>query len=87
MKFTVTAATAGSYTMNVRYDNGTGATSTHNVSVNGGTNVAISYPATVNWGRFRWSQLNVTLNAGSNTIIFTKGNGFAELDQIQLYQP
>lgn len=87
VKFTVTAATAGSYTMNVRYDNGTGATSTHNVSVNGGANVGISSPATPNWGRFRWAQLTVTLRAGSNTITFTKGTGFAELDQIQVYQP
>lgn len=87
VKFTVTAATAGSYVVNVRYDNGSGSTSTHNVSVNGAANVSISYPATPNWGRFRWAQLTVTLVAGSNTIAFTKGTGFAELDQIQLYQP
>jgi hypothetical protein len=87
VKFAVTAATAGSYTMNVRYDNGTGATSTHNVSVNGGATSGISYPATPNWGRFRWAQLVVTLHSGLNTIAFTKGTGFAELDQIQLYQP
>ncbi|RFA19491.1 glycosyl hydrolase family 31 [Subtercola boreus] len=87
VKFTVTAATAGTYTMNVRYDNGTTTTSTHNVSVNGGATSAVSYPPSPNWGRFRWAQLNVTLVAGSNTITFTKGTGFAELDQIQLYQP
>lgn len=86
VKFTVTAATAGTYTMNVRYDNGTTATSTHNVSVNGGTTSAISYPVTPNWGRFAWAQKTVTLNAGTNTITFTKGTGFAELDQIQLFQ-
>jgi hypothetical protein len=86
VKFTVTAATAGTYTMNVRYDNGTTATSTHNVSVNGGTSSAISYPVTPNWGRFAWAQKTVTLNAGTNTITFTKGTGFAELDQIQLFQ-
>lgn len=86
VKFTVTAATAGTYTMNVRYDNGTTATSTHNVSVNGGTASAISYPVTPNWGRFAWAQKTVTLNAGTNTITFTKGTGFAELDQIQLFQ-
>src|SRR4051794_14311973 len=33
--FTVRVPSAGSYTVNVRYDNGTGAASTHNVSVNG----------------------------------------------------
>lgn len=87
VRFTVQAATAGVYTMNVRYDNGSGATSTHNVSVNGSTATALSYPRTPNWGRFAWAQRTVTLNAGSNTIAFTKGAGFAELDQIQLYRP
>ncbi|TIH40098.1 exo-alpha-sialidase [Subtercola vilae] len=87
VRFTVTAATAGTYTMNVRYDNGNGSTSTHNVSVNGGANTALSYPVTPNWGRFAWAQRTVTLTAGSNTITFTKGTGFAELDQIQIYQP
>lgn len=84
--FTVHVPTAGTYTMNVRYDNGTGGTSTHNVSVNGGATTAITYPATVDWGRFGWAQLNLMLNAGSNTIKFTKGTAYAELDQIQLYQ-
>lgn len=87
VKFTVTAPTAGTYTMNVRYDNGTGAASTHNVSVNGGATRAISYPKTADWGRFGWAQKTVALQAGTNTITFTKGTGFAELDQIQLYQP
>jgi hypothetical protein len=85
--FTVHVPTAGSYTVNVRYDNGTGATSTHNVSVNGGTASTLSYPATVNWGRYGWVQKTVTLNAGANTIAFTKGTSYAELDAIQLYQP
>ena len=87
VRFTVQAATAGNYTMNVRYDNGTGAASTHNVSVNGGALSSVAYPATPNWGRFAWAQKTVTLVAGTNTITFTKGSGFAELDQIQLYQP
>ncbi|MET3635974.1 CBM35 domain-containing protein [Curtobacterium oceanosedimentum] len=86
VQFTVQVPTAGTYTMNVRYDNGTGATSTHTVSVNGGTPSAVSYTPTVNWGRFGWAQKSVTLNAGTNTITFTKGTGFAELDQIQLYR-
>ena len=87
VRFTVQAATAGTYTMNVRYDNGTGAASTHNVSVNGGSLSSVAYPPTPNWGRFGWAQKTVTLAAGANTIAFTKGTGFAELDQIQLYQP
>ena len=87
VRFTVQAATAGTYTMNVRYDNGTGAASTHNISVNGGSLSSVAYAPTPNWGRFGWAQKTVTLAAGTNTIAFTKGTGFAELDQIQLYQP
>ncbi|WP_255409044.1 CBM35 domain-containing protein [Cryobacterium sp. M96] len=87
VKFTVQVATAGNYTMNVRYDNGTGAASTHTVSVNGGALSSVAYPATPNWGRFGWAQKTIALVAGTNTITFTKGTGFAELDQIQLYQP
>ncbi|KQR52037.1 glycosyl hydrolase family 31 [Leifsonia sp. Leaf336] len=85
--FTVRVPSAGSYTLNVRYDNGTGGASTHNVSVNGGMATSISYPATVDWGRFGWAQKTVTLNAGTNTIAFTKGTSYAELDQLQVYQP
>ena len=76
--FTVRVPSAGSYTLNVRYDNGTGGASTHNVSVNGGTATSISYPATVDWGRFGWAQKTVTLNAGTNTIAFTKGTSYAD---------
>ena len=86
VEFTVRAPAAGSYTLNVRYDNGTGGASTHSVSVNGGTGSSISYPATVDWGRFLWAQKSVTLNAGSNTIRFTKGTSFAELDVLQVYR-
>ncbi len=87
VQFTVQAATAGTYTVNVRYDNGTGATSTHALAVNGTSAGTISYAPTVNWGRFGWAQKTVTLKAGANTLTFTKGTGFAELDQIQVFQP
>ncbi|MGC5393959.1 CBM35 domain-containing protein, partial [Escherichia coli] len=37
VQFTVRVPAAGTYTLDVRYDNGYGSTATHNVSVNGGT--------------------------------------------------
>jgi hypothetical protein len=86
VEFTVNVPAAGTYTMNVRYDNGYGSAATHSVSVNGGTASSISYPATVDWGRFGWAQKSVTLNAGANTIRFTKATNFAELDVIHLYR-
>lgn len=85
VEFTVRVPTAGTYTMNVRYDNGFGTTATHNVSVNGGSASSISYPATVDWGRYGWAQKTVSLNAGTNTIRFAKGTDFAELDVLHLY--
>ena len=84
--FTVKAPTAGTYMVNVRYANGTGATSSHAVSVNGGSSSSVSYPTTADWGRYLWAQFNATLNAGSNTIRFTHSGTFAEIDEIQLYQ-
>lgn len=86
VEFTVNVPAAGTYTMNVRYDNGFGSTATHSVSVNGGTGSSISYPATVDWGRYNWAQKSVSLNAGSNTVRFTKGTNFAELDVVHLYR-
>jgi len=84
--FTVHAPAAGSYTLNVRYDNGTGATSSHLVSVNGGTATTLNYPATYDWGRYRWVQMTATLTAGTNTIKFSKGTSYAELDVLQVYR-
>jgi hypothetical protein len=85
VEFTVRVPSAGSYTLNARYDNGFGSAATHNVSVNGGTASSISYPATVDWGRYGWAQKTVTLNAGTNTIRFAKGTNFAELDVLHVY--
>lgn len=84
--FTVRVPAAGSYRLNVRYANGMGATSTHSVSVNGGSATAISYPPTVDWGRYLWAQQTVNLNAGANTITFTKATSFAELDVLHVYR-
>ena len=77
---------AGTYTINVRYSNGTGSTSTHSVSVNGGTPFTLSYPATADWNRFLWASFNVNLNAGVNTIRFSYNSGFAEIDSIDVFQ-
>jgi C1A family cysteine protease len=83
--FNVNASTAGTYDMDIRYANGTGATSTHNMSVNGGPSQEVSYPVTNGWGQFGTLRVNVSLNAGSNTIRLAKGStGYAELDYIQL---
>jgi hypothetical protein len=85
VEFNVKAPAAGTYTVNVRYDNGTGATSNHSVRVNGGTAFTVNYPPTVDWGRFGWAQFSTSLVAGSNTIRFAYNGTFAELDAIDVY--
>lgn len=82
----VNVPSAGTYTVNVRYDNGTGATSSQTVSVNGGTATTLNYPATVDWNRYGWAQFTASLNAGNNTIKFTHSSSYAELDSIDVYQ-
>lgn len=86
VQFTVRVPAAGSYTLNVRYANGYGSTATHGVSVNGGSSSSLSYPPTVDWGRYLWAQKTVNLNAGVNTIRFTKGTNFAELDHLEVHR-
>jgi|GEM_PF-1631115 len=78
VEFNVQVPSAGSYAMKVRYNNGWGA-STHNVSVNGGGAVSLSYGS--GWGT---ATLTVSLNAGNNTIRFSKGSNYTELDYIEI---
>ncbi|UQX88420.1 RICIN domain-containing protein [Jatrophihabitans telluris] len=82
----VSVPTAGTYTVNVRYDNGTGASSSQSVRVNGGTPFSVAYPKTVDWNRYGWAQFTATLNAGANTITFGYSGTYAELDAIDVYR-
>ena len=79
----VTVPSAGVYTVRVRFANGSAGTSTHNLSVNGGASTAVSYPIT-GWDKWTATTVNVSLNAGANTLRFTKGTNFAELDSIEI---
>jgi hypothetical protein len=90
--FIVDVPTARTYTMNIGYANGTGATSTHGLSYNGGPWSTVSYPPTGDWGQFGATvSTTVDLDAGFNVIRLAKGSpffdggeGFAELDYIEL---
>lgn len=83
VQFTVNVPVNGTYPIRVRYSNGSGATSTHNVSVNGRTANPVSYG---NFGWYVWQTItvNANLNAGNNTIRFTKGTNYATLDYIDV---
>jgi hypothetical protein len=89
--FTVNVPQARTYTMAIRYANGTGATSTHGLAYNGGAFATVSYPPTAGWAQFGTVNVTVTLKAGYNVIRLAKGSpnfnggtGFAELDSITL---
>jgi hypothetical protein len=89
--FIVTVPTARTYTMAVRYANGSGATSTQGLAFNGGAWSTISYPPTAGWAQFGTVTTTLNLRAGPNTIRLAKGapsfaggTGFAELDYIEL---
>lgn len=92
--FLVQVPIAGTYTLTIRYANGTGATSTHGLAYNGGGWQTVSYPPTGGWGNPTGSvSQQVTLTAGYNMIRLAKGSpyfaggiGYAELDYIQLTQ-
>jgi Carbohydrate binding module (family 6) len=89
--FIVNVSTARSYTMTIRYANGTGATSTHGLAYNGGAWSTVSYPPTGGWATFSSITTSVSLRAGYNVIRLAKGSpffsgatGYAELDYIEL---
>ncbi|MGO4275990.1 CBM35 domain-containing protein, partial [Paenibacillus sp. TAF58] len=83
--FYVKVPTTKTYTMTIRYANGTGASSTQNLAYNGGAYSTVSYPATAGWGQFGTVNVNVNLTAGDNIIRLTKGNtGYAEIDNMTI---
>ncbi|HEU5130175.1 MAG TPA: hypothetical protein VFU12_19505 [Glycomyces sp.] len=89
--FTVHVPEARSYTMTIRYANGTGATSTHGLAYNGGGWSTVSYAPTAGWGQFATTSATVDLHEGYNVIRLAKGSpyfeggtGYAELDSITL---
>lgn len=87
VEFNVNAPTAGTYKLKVAFANGSSTTSTHNLSINGGPVTTVSYPVTFGWLSARSGEIKTItadLNAGSNTIKFSKGTGFAELDYIDI---
>jgi hypothetical protein len=83
----VSVASAGTYDIRIRYDNGSGATSSQPVSINGGTAITATYAPTRDWGTYDYTVLSAHLNAGTNSISFGHGTGFAELDVMDIYSP
>ncbi len=81
----VKVPSAGVYQLRVRFANGSSGTSTYNLSVNGGSSTPLSLAA-AGWDNWQTTTITLSLNAGANTLRFTKGTNFAELDCIELYK-
>jgi lysophospholipase L1-like esterase len=83
VEFTVSVAAAGSYRVYVRAADGTETPCTHTVTVNGQPAGELTYAA-YGWDQWVIAATNVSLNAGSNSIRFTHGTCYAELDSIDV---
>ncbi|MET8979421.1 helix-turn-helix domain-containing protein [Streptomyces sp. NPDC004539] len=90
VEFTVDAATAGPRSMSVRFSNGSQdsgggpSCASHGLAVNGVVANPVHYPHTgwENWQRTE--PVTVVLREGRNTIRFSKGDLYTELDGIEL---
>ncbi|TFW29488.1 carbohydrate-binding protein [Massilia arenosa] len=83
--WTISAASAGSYTLGLRYANGTGSARTLSLYVNGTKVKQTTLNATANWDSWSTQNDSVTLNAGNNTVAYkytTTDNGNVNLDSL-----
>ncbi|MFC0626503.1 GDSL-type esterase/lipase family protein [Kribbella deserti] len=81
--FTVQVGAAGNYRVRARGANGMGTTCSHRIAANNGPQQPVVYPS-YSWDLFHVTAVDVPLNAGTNTIRFTKGDCYTELDAIDL---
>jgi hypothetical protein len=86
IEYKANVTTRGIYVMNVRYaSNGNGG-ATHTITVNGESQGVVTYDSTHGWSTSELKMVpkRIVLQEGNNTIRFTKGNGYAELDFIDI---
>jgi hypothetical protein len=81
--FTFQVPAAGTYRIRARGANGMGTNCTHQVAANNGPQATITYPS-YGWALLGVSAVDLPLNAGTNTVKFTKGVCYTELDAIDL---
>jgi hypothetical protein len=82
----VTAATAGTKTLSVRYSDGTTAARPATISVNGTSRGTLNFPITANWDTWATASISVPLTAGTNTIRVagTTAGGAANIDSVTI---
>jgi len=86
MQWTVSAASAGSTRLSIRYANGTTTNRPMTVTVNGGSPVTLTFPGTGAWTTWATASVAVNLNAGANTVSATSttANGGPNLDWLEV---
>jgi hypothetical protein len=82
----VTAASAGTKTLTVRYSDGTTAARPATISVNGTSRGTLNFPVTANWDTWATASISVPLAAGSNVIRIaaTTAGGDANIDSVTI---
>jgi hypothetical protein len=80
---TVFAVDSGPHTLAVRFGNGSGAQASHALAVNGAGAGEVVYPST-GWDNWTETTRTVNLTAGWNTLRFSKGANYAELDAVDV---
>lgn len=76
----VRAPRAGTYTLRVRYANGSGRPARQSVTVNGAA-ASVTYPPS-GWENFGTRQLSVRLRGGENVLRFVQETGGVQLDAV-----
>jgi alpha-L-fucosidase 2 len=90
LQFSVTAPTAGTATLKIRYANGTSTNRPMDVAVNGTVVAsALAFNGTTNWDTWAIATLTAPLAAGTNTIRLTSTtvNGGPNLDYLEVVPP
>lgn len=85
--FTVNAATAGNYTLKLRYANGTGSAKTLTLYVDGVSKGQVSLGATANWDDWLVQTTTVALTAGNHSIAYKftgADSGNVNLDKLDV---
>jgi len=86
LDFRVLAESEGKHVLSVRFGNGTvdRKMASHNVLINGDAVGKIFYPHS-GWDKWSNAFLSFELQKGENTIRFTKGDGFGEIDSLDVF--
>ena len=85
--FTISVPEAGIYTITARYATASDYLQTLSVYVNGRDVTQAQFPTTRSWGTWNTQNVQVALQAGSNTIAYTydtDDNGWVNLDYIEV---